>query len=262
MENKRFCPHLEIQVVEHCNLNCASCTHFSPLAEPNFIDKDSFYLQLKKVNLIFEGNCKSLKIMGGEPLLHPEIMHLLYLARQAMPEIKITLQTNGILLPLLSNEFWESCRDNNILIRVTRYPVKIDMEKIDQKAYQFSVNLKYHPSNSTIKSFNLYPLNLNGDGCAEDNHTNCKMKLRYVLIKDGRLFPCPIVGNIEHFNRSLNQNLVCNEIDSVSIDDISSFEEYERFANMSISFCRYCLPNQYRRDVGWKYSQKSILEWT
>lgn len=261
MENKSFCPHLEIQVAEHCNLNCASCTHFSPLAEPSFIDKDAFYLQLKKANVIFQGNCKSLKIMGGEPLLHPEITQLLYLARQAMPEMKITLQTNGILLTKLSKEFWESCHDNNILIRVTRYPVKLDMEQINLKAQQYCVNLKYHPSDSTIKSFNLYPLNLKGDGCTDDNHTNCKMKLRYVLIKDGRLFPCPMAGNIEHFNRSLNQNLVCDATDSISLDDINTFEEYECFAHKAITFCRYCMPTQYRRDVGWKHSQKSISEW-
>ena len=262
MENTNFCPHLEIQVAEHCNLNCASCTHFSPLAAPSFMDKESFFLQLKKANAIFQGNCKSLKIMGGEPLLHPEITQLLALARQAMPEIKLTVQTNGILLTKLGADFWKACHDNQVLVRVTRYPVKLDMEQINEKASQFDVDLKYHPSDSAIKSFNLYPLNLQGDGSPEDNYSCCKMKMRYVLIKEGRLYPCPIAGNAEHFNRAFDQNLTCGEVDSISLDDITSFEEYKAFAAKAISFCRFCMPTQYRRDVGWSHSQKSISEWT
>lgn len=261
MENE-FCPHLEIQVAEHCNLNCASCTHFSPLAEPKFIDKDFFYEQLVAANAIFKGNCKSLKIMGGEPLLHPEIEHLLSLARKAMPNIKLTLQTNGILLTSLADSFWETCHENNILIRVTRYPVKLDTDQIDIKARQFAVELKYHPSNSSIKSFNLYPMNLKGDQPPQENYENCKMKMRYVLIKDGRLYPCPIAGNAEHFNNAFDNQLSCNENDSIPLCDIENFVEYEEFARKAIPFCKYCMPTQYRRDVGWSHSKKSITEWT
>ena len=152
-----FIPHLEIQVAEHCNLNCASCTHFSPLAKESYIAKEDFSSQLKRANLIFNGHCKSLKIMGGEPLLHPEIAELQCLARKAMPEIKITLQTNGILLTGMSEEFWNSCRNNDIFVRVTRYPIKLNEDEIKRLAQQYNVNLKFHPE-ETIKSFNLYPL--------------------------------------------------------------------------------------------------------
>lgn len=262
MDKACFLPHLEIQVAEHCNLNCASCTHFSPLAEPSFIDKYEFFLQLKKVEPIFSGNCKSLKIMGGEPLLHPEIDVLLGLARRAMPNIRLTLQTNGILLSTISDEFWIACHDNNVLVRITRYPVKLNMGLINDKALKHKVDLKYHPSDSTIKSFNLYPLNLNGDGNEKNNYANCKMKQRYVLIKDGRLYSCPIAGNAEHFSRAFHKNLICGNKDSIAIDQVHSFEEYLEFATKEIPFCRFCMPEQYRRDVGWTCSKKEISEWT
>lgn len=257
-----FFPHLEIQVAEHCNLNCASCTHFSPLAEPKYIEKEFFFEQLKVAYKIFKNNCKSLKIMGGEPLLHPEIEQLVILAREAMPGVKLTLQTNGILLTSFADSFWKVCHENNILIRVTRYPVKLDMKKIDEKVTQFDVELKYHPSDSTIKSFNLYPLNLKGDQQPQENYKNCKMKMRYVLIKDGRLYPCPIAGNAEHFNRAFEQQLSQDRNDSVSIYDVNDFENYKKFACEAIPFCRFCMPTQYRRDVGWAHSKKSITEWT
>jgi hypothetical protein len=256
-----FIPHLEIQVAEHCNLNCASCTHFSPLAKESYIAKEDFSSQLKRANLIFNGHCKSLKIMGGEPLLHPEIAELQCLARKAMPEIKITLQTNGILLTGMSEEFWNSCRNNDIFVRVTRYPIKLNEDEIKRLAQQYNVNLKFHPE-ETIKSFNLYPLSIDGQGDSENNLANCKMKLRYVLIKNGRLFPCPIAGNAEHFNITFNQQLGCCEQDSISLDDVHSFEDYAHFATRPLAFCKHCLPNQYRRDIGWTHSKKAISEWT
>ena len=262
MENKEFFPHLEIQVVEHCNLNCASCTHFSSIAQPSMIAPDDFFSQLQKAYAIFRGHCKSLKIMGGEPLLHPDIAELCGMARRAMPDVALTVQTNGILLLSMPDAFWKACHDHRILVRVTRYPVKLDIEKINGLAARFDVDLKCHPADGAVKSFNLYPMNLQGDGSAEENFEVCRMKRRYVLIKNGRLYPCPIVGNAEHFNRAFHQNLVCGDADSVSLDEISSFAEYEAFAAKAIPFCRFCKPAQYRRNVGWKPSQKSIAEWT
>ena len=261
MKEADFLPHLEIQVAEHCNLNCASCTHFSPLAKPSNIDKRDFYCQLQKANVIFCGHCKSLKIMGGEPLLHPEITELLYMARTAMPDTKITLQTNGVLLIRMTVDFWKSCSENNILVRVTRYPVSLDIAGINKKVVENNVDLHYHPSVTTIKSFKRYPLVIDGAGDANDNFSNCVMKQRYVLIKNYRLFPCPIVANIEHFNDMFNECLVRGDEDSVALDDIKSFEEYVIFARKAIQFCRYCNPAKHERDIGWKSSNRSIQEW-
>ena len=33
---------LEYHIVDHCNLNCAGCSHFSPLAEHWFVDPEAF----------------------------------------------------------------------------------------------------------------------------------------------------------------------------------------------------------------------------
>ena len=30
--------YFEVQVAEHCNLNCAGCTHFSSIAKPGYLD--------------------------------------------------------------------------------------------------------------------------------------------------------------------------------------------------------------------------------
>ena len=38
---------VEIQIVDHCNLNCNCCNHFSPLADKWFMELESFETQIK-----------------------------------------------------------------------------------------------------------------------------------------------------------------------------------------------------------------------
>ena len=40
---------LEIQIVNHCNLNCSGCNHFSPLADPYYMSLEEFEDNLKLV---------------------------------------------------------------------------------------------------------------------------------------------------------------------------------------------------------------------
>lgn len=257
-----YCPHLEIQVAEHCNLNCASCTHFSPLAEASFISSSEFYDELKKANAVFRNYAKSLKIMGGEPLLHPRLEELLPLARQAMPDMKITLQTNGILLPHMSEAFWAACHDADVQVRITRYPVSLDTAAIDAAAKAFGTSVKYHPADGVVKSFNRYPLNSHGTGDPEINFNHCRMKGRYVLIKEDCLFPCPISGNCEHFNRAFGQSLARSNADCLHLDAVNSFEDFAAFALKCTPFCRYCQPEKHERDIGWSVSRRVPEEWT
>lgn len=58
-----------INIVDYCNLNCVSCDHFS------LIIKNSYYYRndLKNLSQIKGLFPKRIRILRGEPLLHPEI---------------------------------------------------------------------------------------------------------------------------------------------------------------------------------------------
>ena len=43
---------IDIHITDHCNLNCVSCTHFSPLAEEFYLDIDIFDRDLKNEEVI------------------------------------------------------------------------------------------------------------------------------------------------------------------------------------------------------------------
>jgi GTP 3',8-cyclase len=97
---------LEYGVVEHCNLRCRSCDHASPLLDNHFVDEAVFSSDLGALSGVIKTD--ELRIMGGEPLLHPRLMDLLRIARASGIGKTIAVATNGTLLHRVPPEFWRS----------------------------------------------------------------------------------------------------------------------------------------------------------
>lgn len=72
---------LEVHLAEHCNLNCCGCNHFSPLADPAFIDIPDFKNDMERLGNLFSHKCEWIHLMSGEPLLNPEIITLMKITR-------------------------------------------------------------------------------------------------------------------------------------------------------------------------------------
>ncbi|MBD5165660.1 radical SAM protein, partial [Helicobacter sp.] len=122
---------VEIHLAEHCNLNCFSCNHFSQLAPQGFPDLKKFETDIAQLSLLTKGLIERFHLMGGEPLLNSNCKDFFAITRKYFPNSAIWLVTNGILLNKQPKEFWESCRENNIEIHPTKYPIKIDWERIE-----------------------------------------------------------------------------------------------------------------------------------
>ena len=85
-------------VCEHCNLNCKGCNNFSPLANPEFIDVTELQRDLSRLGDIFGHECDYIYLSGGEPLLHPNIIGIMKITREAFPKCDVSVFSNGILL--------------------------------------------------------------------------------------------------------------------------------------------------------------------
>ena len=55
---------VEIHIVEHCNLNCKGCAHFSSIAKESYLDIESFEESCKKLSKI-KKHIYTFKILGG-----------------------------------------------------------------------------------------------------------------------------------------------------------------------------------------------------
>ncbi len=100
---------LEHPLVQHCNLRCMNCDHGSPLARAGFSNLIQFQRDLSILSQVLE--LQTLKLVGGEPLLHPEICAFLSVAKKSGIAKRVQIWTNGLLLHRLRPGDLDDCDD-------------------------------------------------------------------------------------------------------------------------------------------------------
>ena len=143
---KKFKFHFCVYLTEHCNLNCQMCNTFSPIAEPAYYNVEHYEIDCEKLSKLLKKRTHKIILMGGEPLLHPELVKFMKITRKLFPSYttKIELLTNGILLLSMSDEFWQTIKKYNIELTLTKYPIDLDYKKIEQKACTYNIDISYH----------------------------------------------------------------------------------------------------------------------
>lgn len=93
---------LEVQVVDHCNLRCASCCTRSPYNPARFSNPQVVEADLGRLARVLAP--RVLKLTGGEPLLHPDLGGVIEAARRSQIAGRLSLTTNGWLLDRTPDE--------------------------------------------------------------------------------------------------------------------------------------------------------------
>ena len=93
---------IEVDIADHCNLNCYSCLHFSQLAKEKYYDIEVFERDIKRMSEITGGWVGLFHIMGGEPLLNidfiKEIVSYTRNKEDKNLRFKYQMTTNGVYL--------------------------------------------------------------------------------------------------------------------------------------------------------------------
>lgn len=82
-------------MVDHCNLDCVGCSHESPFMPRRCEDPNVLQRALEVLWKCYRAPL--LKLLGGEPLLHPAIDEIIYVAKSCT-SAQLRLVTNGTLL--------------------------------------------------------------------------------------------------------------------------------------------------------------------
>ena len=252
----------EVHLVEHCNLNCKGCAHFSCIASEQFLDLAIFTRDFKRMSALFDQRADRIYLLGGEPLLHPQITDFLIVARKYFPNSTISIMSNGILLLKMKNEFWETCYKKNIGILVTKYPIKVDFNKIEAVSHKNSVMFSYFNNADIVKTHNKIVLDLKGKQNQHLSFYSCLRSNECITLKNGKLFTCTSVPHIDHFNNYFNCTLKVTEKDYVDIFQTNEKGEILKFLSRPIPFCRYCNTKNVKMGKMWEVSKRKIEEWT
>jgi MoaA/NifB/PqqE/SkfB family radical SAM enzyme len=249
----------EVHLADHCNLNCKYCDHFSPVAGKEFLDIAVFEKDCARISELTGGRLEYIYLLGGEPLLHPDINAVIHTARKYFKDCEITIYTNGILLLKQDEIFWKSCGGNNIAIAISGYPITLDIESINQKAREYNVKIQFL---AVAKSMYKIHLDIEGKQNSKENFISCWRSNNCIFLEDGKLYTCTKIPNIKHFNRYFNKKLEVSEGDYIDIYKAKNIKEVLKFLCKPAPFCRYCKINEYEHGLTWGVSKKEISEWT
>lgn len=93
---KPVLPFLELMIINACNLSCQGCTTFSDLKHKGSIRWSTGKQWLEPWTDRLD--LQAIGLMGGEPLMNPDLENWLYGIRELLPNAQIRFVTNGTLL--------------------------------------------------------------------------------------------------------------------------------------------------------------------
>lgn len=90
---KPIIPFVETMITQTCNLSCTGCTNYSDLPHKGYVTWEEGKAQLEAWLERIE--ISDFGIMGGEPLMNPEVREWIRGCRELMPNSQIRFITNG-----------------------------------------------------------------------------------------------------------------------------------------------------------------------
>ena len=231
-ESLRYLDYLEFHTNDHCNLNCNYCNNFS-----NYVKGEVFkdYEQVKK-DLVrlreIVDHIRRIRILGGEPLLNPELPRFIRLVRELYPYSELVIVTNGILLQSkMKDELEEAVKECEAYIDITAYPVMFD--KIDllidflrDKGIKVKQTWEANFFRKPIMDEFGYPL----------SRVDCMC----IHLRDGKIARCPIVQYLDYYNEANGTNFDGSDGVIDLYEEGLTFKELNERLHKPFTLCNRC----------------------
>lgn len=259
-------PKLDVQVCDHCNLRCAGCLHFAPLADECFLDVASYERDLRRLASVdgIEGYFSSVVLMGGEPLLHPRLADIVRTTRAHLPRQDVVLCTNGLLLRRMDEDFWLALAECDVRLLISPYPLRIDYEGLAMLAREKGVRVGFAADITSAASGKEAFMHLAIDpegGCDQTrSFVSCPFGGCYLQLARGAIWPCQVAAHHGCLSRHFGYDMHDAPADSLPLSSVGSTDDIETFRRMSHPMCRHC-DNDALTVMPWKRSGLNADEW-
>ncbi len=254
--------HFEIHITDHCNLNCRGCAHFSNIARPWFADPDVFESEMRAVARLFRA-VDQIYLLGGEPLLHPDLPRFLYSARKAFPkdafpDLKMYLMTNGVLVTRMSELAWRALAETGIVLLCDNYPIGLPVDEINELGRKHGAVVEW-----TVfrEEFFRLPVDLDLRHDPVESFWHCQGYNNCPIVRNGRLYPCAYVAFSDVLEERFGLQGLRDEGQSSS-DIMSASDGWKimDFLLRPVPWCAHCDSGRLSF-VPWGRSSRSLEEW-
>lgn len=223
----------EYHVCDHCNLNCKGCGHCANLyRQESLTDLNVFERDIYRIRELFDG-VGAVRLLGGEPLLNPDLHLFIYMTRKVFPEACIHLVTNGLLLTQMPEKLMDSIRSTGTTIDVTLYPPMFS-EKRKLEAYLCENGLDYYVTET--KSF--YRRLLSEASGSEESFTHCPSSANH-LVWEGKIACCAAPFALRKLKEVYGLQVDGEGGIQIHDEGIDGFE-INRQLRQPMEICRHC----------------------
>lgn len=229
---------MEIHAAEHCNLNCKNCSMFCGLVETcDFPCYQEFEEGIKQLKNFFP-HIKKFRIIGGEPLLNPELDKYICLIRNVYPYTDIRLISNGILVTKMSDQLIQTIIDNDVTFIVTQYiSLKHSIDEINR--FLSKTGIRYIVTEAVLEFQKIY--NALGDSDIDENFYRCHWKGSCATMYGTKIATCYVPFVIHYLSDKFN--LAIEETGKIDLmEEGLTAQEIIKRMHTPFDMCRYCAP--------------------
>ncbi len=234
-------PAIEFNLTEHCNLRCEHCDHASSLMPKKFADLASFTRDIEVLSTVLHAG--EFKFVGGEPLLHPQLLDFLRVAKGTKIANRLVLVTNGVLLHKAPDDLWDLIDG----MWISLYPgIKhhFDWEWVQQIAEEHKIFVWRKETPRFVESSLIEEIK--NEDFVRMIYQNCDRAHLFSChtIYEGRYYICEPAVWMEPRLALHGIALQNREADSVPIhDNASLYDDLDELIRRQepLEACRYCL---------------------
>ena len=239
-------PFVEMQVTQVCNLSCLGCSNYADLKHTGYVKWEDGRKEIESwLDVMDIGD---FGIMGGEPLINPELKSWIRGLRELLPTSTIRFSTNGELLDKHLDVLETAHEVGNFVFKITAHQHSERVEAVIEKIFnmykwepvfeygiyrfrtgnnlRFQVNrpqtfLKYYKNDYA----NMMPYTSDPKAAFD-----ICMQQRCPLMFQGRMYKCSTLGGL---NQTLERFSITDPAwdpyRNYSIAPTSSFTEIDAF---------------------------------
>jgi len=261
---------VEFYLTHNCNLACSNCNRFNNFQLSGMSDwaaNKSLYENLsKKVRF------KTIVILGGEPLLHPQICEILDDIKTFWQNSNIEIHTNGLIFSKLKNlEVVEKIIKNKINLRISIHnksnirlltetikklfeikKTNVESNDVIRVTHYIKQNFRIelwqfeHFHNTALHKINGEFYFYNND--QKETHDICDMKNCHEIY-NGKIYKCGFVLTAPELLKKINVNLseeekkLIHNYKPIDLQNLENIEEQLNLLSQPIAQCKFCPKN-------------------
>jgi organic radical activating enzyme len=270
MGQKCLVHKLEYNVTHHCNLKCDHCDHLSPFFGPkdnDFNSSISVAAFEKQIGILSRHlHSEEFLILGGEPLLHKNVLDFLRLVKASQICEKTVLVTNGFLLGSQDDELFRLVDKITISFYPSQPLKKEAIEKARERCREHSVELQIFDQPKF--SMSIVGIKNEDDRLVNGIFNTCTVAWtqRCYALHDGYVYRCsraPFIAYKLHKLNLIPQDF--SKEDGLKLEDTDDFgARAQEYFNRTtpLKSCSYCLGSVGKRVQHRQLSKTEIQDET